>query len=534
MKVMGKRTFISAVIAVALAGGSAFASDSFAELDREAARIKQPKSQQIEEFHAWLDAYLDEYEAWRDNYTANLDKERASLIEQWGSGDLSDATVAVDYSEGNTVKKVVDYENNTATVSVLVDADADVDEALAGISSLEVDGNKLAVSGVQPDVEFVDYSAEQEAKEKQFVLDHVQSQMRELDVQAERLVQSNTGIPASFIYERAYKKKLAIIQSAAPRISAISQQFQQKRKELGIPEPVKPAETTKTEPTAPVPVTPVPEVAKEVVTAKAQIDKNKSAVNVTEINDNVEEAKKPKEVLVSKVDTADVPEVKPEVVKPTPEVQKPTVSEKPSEQLAQVAEVKAKKKVVSYKVNLPQGALKERASAYQPLVETESERWDIDAALVMAIMHSESSFRPDAKSHVPAYGLMQVVPTSAGHDVNKQMRNIDAPMKAKDLYVPPVNVETGTAYLNILEKRYLKSITNEESRMYCVIAAYNTGAGNVAKAFNKDRSTNIRKAAEVINQMSPDEVYEHLINNLPYDETKNYLRKVNGRISLYQ
>lgn len=152
----------------------------------------------------------------------------------------------------------------------------------------------------------------------------------------------------------------------------------------------------------------------------------------------------------------------------------------------------------------------------------------------MAIMHSESAFRPDAKSHVPAFGLMQVVPSSAGHDVNKQMRNIDSPMKSADLYKPTINVETGTAYLHILDNRYLKSIKNNQSRLYCVIAAYNTGAGNVAKAFNANKSTNIGRAAKVINAMSPDEVYSHLINNLPYDETKNYLKKVNGRIDLYR
>jgi membrane-bound lytic murein transglycosylase C len=70
--------------------------------------------------------------------------------------------------------------------------------------------------------------------------------------------------------------------------------------------------------------------------------------------------------------------------------------------------------------------------------------------------------------------------------------------------------------------------------LYCVIAAYNTGAGNVARAFNKDRSTSIGKASKVINQMTPQQVYDHLVVNLPYDETKNYLKKVNSRIALYK
>eukprot|EP00487_Bulimina_marginata_P007778 TRINITY_DN293_c0_g1_i1.p1 TRINITY_DN293_c0_g1~~TRINITY_DN293_c0_g1_i1.p1 ORF type:complete len:130 (-),score=15.09 TRINITY_DN293_c0_g1_i1:524-913(-) len=129
---------------------------------------------------------------------------------------------------------------------------------------------------------------------------------------------------------------------------------------------------------------------------------------------------------------------------------------------------------------------------------------------------------------------MQVVPTSAGHDVNKQVRNIDEPMKVSDLYQPVINVETGTAYLDILNSKYLRKIENDESRLYCVIAAYNTGAGNVARAFNKDRSTSIGKASKVINKMTPEEVYNHLVAKLPYDETKNYLKKVNSRIALYK
>ncbi|MDG4869371.1 transglycosylase SLT domain-containing protein, partial [Guyparkeria sp. 1SP6A2] len=93
----------------------------------------------------------------------------------------------------------------------------------------------------------------------------------------------------------------------------------------------------------------------------------------------------------------------------------------------------------------------------------ESDKWSLDPALVMAIMHSESAFRPQAKSHVPAFGLMQIVPSTAGHDVNRLLHNIDAPMTEADLYHPDINVETGTAYLNILNSRYLKDITDEQS-----------------------------------------------------------------------
>jgi len=191
-------------------------------------------------------------------------------------------------------------------------------------------------------------------------------------------------------------------------------------------------------------------------------------------------------------------------------------------------------KIVTYKVKLPNNSLQQRASRYVAFAEQESKKNKIPAPLVMAIMHSESAFNPKAKSAVPAYGLMQIVPRTAGHDVNKLVRNIDKPMEVADLYVPEINVETGSAYLNILDKRYLKAITNDRSRLYCTIASYNTGAGNVARVFNSDGARNITKAAKVINRLSPEEVYAQLMANLPYDETKHYLERVNSRIALYQ
>lgn len=191
-------------------------------------------------------------------------------------------------------------------------------------------------------------------------------------------------------------------------------------------------------------------------------------------------------------------------------------------------------KIVTYKVKLPNNSLQNRARLYVPFAEKESVLNNIPAPLIMAIMHSESAFNPKAKSAVPAYGLMQIVPRTAGHDVNKLVRNIDKPMQVSDLYVPEINVETGSAYLNILDKRYLKAIKNDQSRLYCTIASYNTGAGNVARVFNKNGSRNINKAATVINQLTPEQVYQQLMLKLPYDETKHYLERVYSRIDLYQ
>lgn len=144
------------------------------------------------------------------------------------------------------------------------------------------------------------------------------------------------------------------------------------------------------------------------------------------------------------------------------------------------------KKIVEYKVKIPKSSLANRANQYLPAIQQESAKRELPPALVLAIMHEESHFNPKAKSHVPAYGLMQIVPTTAGHDVNKLYRGKDKPMKANDLYDPNLNIETGTAYLKILQSRYLKGIKDPQSATYSVIAAYNTGSGNVVKHLVSD------------------------------------------------
>lgn len=187
-------------------------------------------------------------------------------------------------------------------------------------------------------------------------------------------------------------------------------------------------------------------------------------------------------------------------------------------------------KLVQYRVDIPTSTISERAKNYMPYIYVESVKQNLPAPLILAIMHTESHFNPKAKSHVPAFGLMQIVPNTAGHDVNKLYRGKDRPMSANELYNPQVNIETGTAYLKILKSRYLKGIKDPQSATYAVIAAYNTGSGNIAKAFGlKSVNMTVKK----INTMSSQQVYQHLITNLPYKETRNYLEKVNSKLKQY-
>ncbi|MGF1476818.1 MAG: transglycosylase SLT domain-containing protein [Geminicoccaceae bacterium] len=161
----------------------------------------------------------------------------------------------------------------------------------------------------------------------------------------------------------------------------------------------------------------------------------------------------------------------------------------------------------------------------------DARRHEVEPSLLLAIMQAESAFNPRATSHIPAYGLMQIVPTSAGLDAYDFVHGMMRLLGPEYLYDPDNNIELGSAYLWILDGRYLRAIENSESRLYCVIAAYNTGAGNVARTFSG--TTSVRQAAPVINALTPGEVFARLEQDLPYDETRAYLVKVNGARETY-
>ena len=183
------------------------------------------------------------------------------------------------------------------------------------------------------------------------------------------------------------------------------------------------------------------------------------------------------------------------------------------------------------KANTESAPPTERFHPFLPLAEQSAAKEGLSAALILAIMETESSFNPMAKSHIPAYGLMQVVPRSAGRDATAYLFGKSKILAPSYLYNSDNNVTVGSAYLHVLNYRYMRFINDPLSRLYCTIAAYNTGPGNVAQAFGD--SISIRKVASLINAMSPEQVYQTLLTQLPYEETQNYLRKVTTRMENY-
>jgi len=181
-----------------------------------------------------------------------------------------------------------------------------------------------------------------------------------------------------------------------------------------------------------------------------------------------------------------------------------------------------RQKVYFVTFNLAKNSENIRAKRYLPYVRRESKTFHISRSLILGIIKTESDFNPYAVSYVPAFGLMQIVPTTAGVEGYERAYGYKHIPSREFLFVPKNNIKIGTAYLNILFYRYLKNIKNPVSKEYCAIAAYNSGIGNVLRVFSIRRD----RAYYVINSLTPREVYKRLTMRLPTDEGRRYLPKV--------
>ena len=108
--------------------------------------------------------------------------------------------------------------------------------------------------------------------------------------------------------------------------------------------------------------------------------------------------------------------------------------------------------------------------------------------LILAIMQTESSFNPYAVSRADALGLMQVVQHSAGERRVPHRRANGANRAAAICSIRQNNIDTGTAYLAMLQDSLSGRDHNPTSRRYAVITAYNGGAGSVLRVFSSDKA----------------------------------------------
>ena len=198
-----------------------------------------------------------------------------------------------------------------------------------------------------------------------------------------------------------------------------------------------------------------------------------------------------------------------------------------------------------YMVVIPLKAnhLSERAKRYEKMVLKYSKQFDVEPHIVFAIIETESAFNPKAKSHIPAYGLMQLVPSSGAkdaylyiqanaRDAYSYINQEDKYLSKRYLYKPEKNIELGCAYLAKIRHVYYMDIKDDEKAYICAIPAYNTGIGNVSKTLSG--TTKLKPAAKVANNMSSKKLYGKLTRELQYKEARDYLERVWERKDKYK
>lgn len=144
---------------------------------------------------------------------------------------------------------------------------------------------------------------------------------------------------------------------------------------------------------------------------------------------------------------------------------------------------------------------------YLTYVEKYAEENELDKYMIYAIIKAESNFDPNVKSQSDAIGLMQLLQETA-KERSKAVDEED--ITEENLYEPETNIKLGTSYYAYLLKYY-------NGNNVLALTAYNAGIGNV--------DTWIKTG--VIKQDGSD------IENIPYKETNNYVRKILRDYQMY-
>ncbi|WP_282023036.1 lytic transglycosylase domain-containing protein [Commensalibacter papalotli (ex Botero et al. 2024)] len=143
---------------------------------------------------------------------------------------------------------------------------------------------------------------------------------------------------------------------------------------------------------------------------------------------------------------------------------------------------------------------------------------NLPEGLELGVMRQESSFDPKIVSPSNAYGLMQLLPSTA-KEIAVQI-GLPAKMgNPGNLIVPENNIKLGTAYLNKLMTRFNNVIPY-------TVAGYNGGPNRVQKW--------IVQYGDPANGSDAQNQLIDWIEQIPYTETRNYVQRVIENTIIYQ
>lgn len=152
-----------------------------------------------------------------------------------------------------------------------------------------------------------------------------------------------------------------------------------------------------------------------------------------------------------------------------------------------------------------------REHNYDKVILAAAQRYEVDPALIKAVVWRETKFRADARGKAQEIGLMQIREAAA---LDWASAEKVYPFEHEEILDPGTNTMVGAWYLRKLLKRY----THTDDPIPFALADYNAGRGNVLKWIGGEAATNS----------------EIFIQQIGFPGTSNYVRAVMGQIENYR
>lgn len=144
---------------------------------------------------------------------------------------------------------------------------------------------------------------------------------------------------------------------------------------------------------------------------------------------------------------------------------------------------------------------------YKNYISQYANECQLSPSLIASIINVESGYKKDEISKAGAIGLMQILPDTAKYIC--EIKHLEFSSK-NDLKNPEKNIKIGCHYFRYLLDKF--------GNVDTAICAYNAGETTVKNWLKNDQYSQDKKT----------------LKNIPYNETKNYLSKINKNIKIYR
>jgi membrane-bound lytic murein transglycosylase F len=162
-------------------------------------------------------------------------------------------------------------------------------------------------------------------------------------------------------------------------------------------------------------------------------------------------------------------------------------------------------------------------SKYDKYIKETAEEYGWDWRLIASVVYHESRFNAKAESWAGAYGLMQIMPSTARS------------LGVEDFKKPKQNIKAGVLLLNWLDEQLAESVPDSTERIKFVLASYNVGLGHVkdaqrlARKYDKNSRVWEDNTGFYLRNKSSEKYYKDPVVRWGYcrgDEAYHYVSKV--------